>query len=158
MKKLVDDFLAHSEHKVSLLQLDPYGGIGQPVSFHRGRPLFQPSEDLSNAKAYRGSHAMLVKKSALSQIVALMSKRKATKVDDLVLQLPSAMAMSGGIAMNPMINKFREHLAIPKHCTTATRPHSSFIESTVDASQAGEQSESIAWEKHSSAVAPSMRT
>jgi len=109
------------------------------VGFHRGRPLYQPSEDLQNANAYTGSHVMLVKKSALSQILALMNKRKASKVEDLVLQIPSSMAMSGGIAINPMINKFREHVALPKNCLAKTAAKPSFIESQVNAAELSAQ-------------------
>jgi hypothetical protein len=136
IKKVIGDFLASSDKHFSLLQLDPYGGVAQPVGFHRGRPLFQPSADLENANAYKGSHAFLVKKSALSQLIQLMNKRKATKIEDLILQLPSSLAMSGGLAINPMINKFQEHLALPAHCkATSTQPHSSFLEGQAESAE-----------------------
>jgi len=136
MKKVVDDLLVHVDDPFSLLQLDPYGGIAQPVGFHRGRPLYKPSEDLENAHAYKGSHAMLVKKSALSQIVQLMNKRKASKVEDLVLQLPNAMSVSGGVALNPMINKFQERLSLPAHCkATVTTKKSSLMQSEAGAAE-----------------------
>ena len=42
-----------------------------------------------------------------------MQNRQASKVEDLVLQVPSSMALSGGVAINPMVNKFQERLSLP---------------------------------------------
>merc|ERR1719506_2162580 len=64
-----------------------------------------------------------------------MNKRKASKAEDLILQLPSAMALSGGVAINPMINKFQEKLSLPGHCKAKSATKSSFIESQARAAQ-----------------------
>merc|ERR1719428_1701742 len=47
MKAVVDDLIAEYRHnKWSFLQLDPYGGVATPISFHRGMPVFSPSKDI----------------------------------------------------------------------------------------------------------------
>jgi len=131
MRKVLEDFLGRASElpSFSMVQLDPYGGVAQPAGFHRGRAFYRPAEDLQNANAYQGSHAMIVKKTALPHIIQLMNKRKASKLEDLFLQLPSAMALSAGVAVNPMLNKFQEFVQLPSHCQAKATKKVSFIES-----------------------------
>merc|ERR1719379_1173573 len=85
------------------VQLDPYGGIGFPVGFVQGRPLYKPSSDLVGASrgAYQGSHAFLIKRSALKKINKFMKDNKVTLVEKVVQHMPEFIAAGGGVAVNP---------------------------------------------------------
>eukprot|EP00746_Dinoflagellata_sp_MGD_P153555 gnl/MRDRNA2_/MRDRNA2_84306_c0_seq1.p1 gnl/MRDRNA2_/MRDRNA2_84306_c0~~gnl/MRDRNA2_/MRDRNA2_84306_c0_seq1.p1 ORF type:complete len:725 (-),score=140.63 gnl/MRDRNA2_/MRDRNA2_84306_c0_seq1:529-2625(-) len=117
LKKVVHDFIQdYRGKKWSFIQLDPYGGVGKNVGFHHEIPVFKPCDDMENMQAYQGTHALLVKTAALQQITGLMSRRKATRLEDLVIQIPTFLAVSAGVAINPIVNKFHEYLPLPAHC------------------------------------------
>jgi len=130
LKSVVDDLIAEYRHQQwSFIQLDPYGGVAKPVGFHRGLPVYRPSDDMDSAHAYQGTHALLVKRSALTQLSELMSQRKATELSDVVMQTPSFLAISAGVAINPMVNKFHEYAPLPAFCPAKARElQSSFIQ------------------------------
>merc|ERR1719231_952035 len=85
------------------VQLDPFGGIATPAGFLQGRPLYKPKEDKLGqvAGAYQGSHAFLVKRSALHKINKFMDRSKATMVEKIPQRLDGFIAVGGGMATSP---------------------------------------------------------
>lgn len=84
------------------VQLDPYGGIGWPVGFYQGRPLYSPSADKLGASqgAYQGSHALLVKRSAVAKLHDWMGQSKAMRMDAVPQAMPEFIAVAAGVVHN----------------------------------------------------------
>lgn len=84
------------------IQLDPYGSIGSPVGFIQGRPLYKPSTDLAGASrgAYQGSHAFLIKRSAIKKMNKFMKDSQATLVQNLPKEMPEFISVGSGVAVN----------------------------------------------------------
>lgn len=97
------------------IQLDPYGGVAFPVGFYQGRPLYTPSADQVGASrgAYQGSHALLLKRSAVTKLHDWMSQSKAMHMDRVPQLVPEFISVGAGVAVNPKSPFF--------HTSTASR-------------------------------------
>jgi len=84
------------------IQLDPYGGVGYPVGFYQGRPIYVPNKDKygQDNYAYQGSHALLIRRTAVKKLVEYMKNHKAASMHTLASSMPEFIAMSTGATVN----------------------------------------------------------
>jgi hypothetical protein len=141
-KKAVADFIQNYNgtwgKKWDMVQIDPFGKTcdEHKVDEFRGNPIFKPTPhhwlrdqtplwrqthqewiEKNKCNEYWGFHAILVKKSAMKQIVANMEDNPTVPLDWLTGQYKNAIAWSPGVASNPEeTHSDGKRIRLPSYC------------------------------------------
>lgn len=144
-KKAVADFIENykgdwnsEDKKWDLVQIDPFGSTcdWQKVDEFRGKPIFKPTPHLwvrdmkaeermklkdeiekNRCNQYWGYHAILVRKSAMMDLVRDMENHPTVPLDWLTGQYKNAIAWQPKISRNPEeINTAGKLVVLPSYC------------------------------------------